>query len=159
ARNHVQLYDLGQRAVFVGTRWAIGDSGDRLLLGHVGECCDRLRWDMPEPDDPKRDYRSKLKSHPFRVATLKQIETLLPPVNYGREFDQHGYLLGLPDGKVIDIRTAEVRTLERSDYITKRITVTPDPTMQTPIFDKFMRELSNENGKPPDTEWMSYMLR
>jgi D5 N terminal like len=144
AKNHLQLYDLGQRAVFVGTRWTVGDTGDRLLLRDVGECCDHLRWDMPEPDDPRRDYRSKLKSHQFRSATLKQIETLLPPVNYGRVFDQNGYLLGLPDGRVMDIRTAEIRAMEHGDYITKRITVTPDATMRTPVFDKFMREISNE---------------
>lgn len=28
AKNHIQLYDLGQRAVFVGTRWTVGDAGD-----------------------------------------------------------------------------------------------------------------------------------
>ncbi len=159
AKNHVQLYDLGQRAVFVHTRWTVGDSGDRLLLRDVGDCCDHLRWDMPEPDDPKRDYRSKLKSHQFRSAALKQIETLLPPINYGRVFDQNGYLLGLPDGRVMDIRTAEIRAMEHSDYITKRINVMPDPQMATPVFDKFIRELSNENGKPPDQDWVAYMLR
>ena len=159
AKNHIQLYDLGQRAVFVGTRWTVSDAGDRLLLRDVGECCDHLRWDLPEPDNPARDYRSKLNSHQFRSATLKQIETLLPPVNYGRAFDQNGYLLGLPDGKVIDIRTAEIRNMEHGDYITKRINVMPDPKMETPVFDKFMRELSNENGKAPDQEWIAYMLR
>ena len=159
AKNHIQLYDLGQRAVFVGTRWTVGDAGDRLLLRDVGECCDHLRWDLPEPTDPGRDYRAKLKSHQFRSATLKQIETLLPPVNYGRVFDQNGYLLGLPEGKVIDIRTAEIRTMERGDYITRRIDITPDRTMRTPVFDKFMREISNENGKAADEEWIEYMLR
>jgi P4 family phage/plasmid primase-like protien len=159
AKNHVQLYDLGQRAVFVGTRWTVGDAGDRLLLRDVGECCDHLRWDMPEPNDPKRDYRSKLNSHQFRSSTLKQIETLLPPINYGRVFDQNGYLLGLPDGRVMDIRTAEIRGMEHGDYITKRINLMPDPGMPTPVFDKFMREISNENGKPADQEWIAYMLR
>lgn len=159
AKNHIQLYDLGQRAVFVGTRWTVGDAGDRLLLRDVGECSDHLRWDMPEPDNPARDYRSKLKSHQFRSAALKQIETLLPPINYGRVFDQNGYLLGLPDGRVMDIRTAEIRSMEHRDYITKRINVMPDPNMRTPVFDKFMREISNENGKPPDQDWVAYMLR
>jgi P4 family phage/plasmid primase-like protien len=159
ARNHIQLYDLGQRAVFVRTRWSVGDAGDRLLLRDVGESCDHLRWDMPEPDDPRRDYRSKLKSHQFRSATLKQVETLLPPINYGRVFDQNGYLLGLPDGRVMDVRTAEIRAMEHSDYITKRISVMPDANMATPVFDKFMREISNENGKPPDQDWIAYMLR
>jgi hypothetical protein len=105
---------------------------------------------MPEPDNPKRDYRGKLKSHQFRSATLKQIETLLPPINYGRVVDQNGYLLGLPDGRVMDIRTAGIRAMEHRDYITKRINVMPDQSMATPVFDKFTRELSNENGKPPD---------
>lgn len=114
---------------------------------------------MPEPDNPARDYRSKLKSHQFRSAALKQIETLLPPINYGRVFDQNGYLLGLPDGRVMDIRTAEIRSMEHRDYITKRINVMPDPNMRTPVFDKFMREISNENGKPPDQDWVAYMLR
>lgn len=159
AKNHIQLYDLGQRAVFVGTRWTVGDAGDRLLLRDVGECCDHLRWDLPEPDDPKRDYRSKLKSHQFRLATLKQVETLLPPINYGRVFDQNGYLLGLPDGRVMDIRTAEIRAMEHSDYITRRINVMPDPKTPTPVFDKFIRELSNENGKAPDHDWIGYILR
>lgn len=31
------LYDPGQCAVFVGTRWTVGDAGDRLLLRDVGE--------------------------------------------------------------------------------------------------------------------------
>jgi len=159
AKNHIQLYDLGPRSVFVGTRWTVGDAGDRLLLRDVGECCDHLRWDLPEPEDPKRDYRAKLNSHQFRSATLKQIETLLPPVNYGRTFDQNGYLLGLPDGKVIDIRTAEIRSIKHDDYITKRITVMPDAKVATPVFDKFMREISNQNGKPPDQDWIAYMLR
>jgi putative DNA primase/helicase len=35
----------------------------------------------------------------------------------------------------------------------------PDPKMKTPVFDKFMREISNENGKAPDKEWIAYMLR
>jgi P4 family phage/plasmid primase-like protien len=159
AKNHVNLYDLGQRAVFVGTRWTVGDAGDLLLLRDIGECCEHLRWDLPEPDDPKRDYRAKLKTHQFRVATLKQTEALLPPVNYGREFDQNGYLLGLPDGKVIDVRTAEVRSMRHGDYITKRITVTPDPKMPTPVFDKFMREISNQSGHAADEDWIAYMLR
>jgi len=159
AKNHVQLYDLGERAVFVGTRWSVGDSGDRLLLHDIGESCGHLRWDMPEPDNPAKDYRAKLNSHQFRLSTLKQVETLLPPVNYGRVFDQNGYLLGLPDGKVIDIRTAEIRSMKRDDYVTRRITVTPDPKMATPVFDKFMREISNANGETPDQEWVRYMLR
>lgn len=159
AKNHILLYDLGQRAVFVGTRWTVSDAGDRLLLRDVGECCDHLRWDLPEPDNPARDYRAKLKSHQFRSAALKQIETLLPPINYGRIFDQNGYLLGLPDGKVMDIRTAEIRSMEHRDFITKRINVMPDPKMATPVFDKFMREISNENGKSPDQDWIAYMLR
>ena len=159
AKNHIQLYDLGQRAVFVGTRWTVGDAGDRLLLRDLGECCDHLRWDLPEPDNPARDYRAKLKSHQFRSATLKQIETLLPPINYGRVFDQNGYLLGLPDGRVMDVRTAEVRSMEHGHYITKRINVMPDPKLDTPVFDKFMREISAENGKPADEEWIAYMLR
>lgn len=159
ANNHIQLYDLGQRAVFVGTRWTVGDAGDRLLLRDVGDCCDHLRWDLPEPNDPKRDYRAKLNSHQFRSATLKQIETLLPPVNYGRMFDQNGYLLGLPEGRVMDIRTAEIRSMEHDHYITRRINLMPDSNMRTPVFDKFMREISNENGKEPDEEWIAYMLR
>ncbi len=48
---------------------------------------------------------------------MKQVETLFPPINYGRVFDQNGYLLGLPDGRVMDIRTAEIRAMEHSDYI------------------------------------------
>jgi putative DNA primase/helicase len=143
----------------VGTRWTVGDAGDLLLLRDIGECCEHLRWDLPEPNNPMRDYRAKLKTHQFRVATLKQTEALLPPVNYGREFDQNGYLLGLPDGKVIDIRTAEIRTMRHADYISKRITVTPDPNLSTPVFDKFMREISNANGEAPDEDWIAYMLR
>ncbi len=159
AKDHINLYDLAERAVFVGTRWSIGDAGDLLLLRDIGECCDHLRWDLPEPEEPKHDYRSKLSSQQFRAATLKQVETLLPPVNYGRGFDQNGYLLGLPEGKVIDIRTGEVRTMERGDFITRRINVSPDPRMPTPVFDKFMRELSNENGRGADEQWIAYMLR
>jgi len=35
----------------------------------------------------------------------------------------------------------------------------PDPQMRTPVFNQFMREISNENGKGPDEDWIAYMLR
>ena len=31
--------------------------------------------------------------------------------------------------------------------------------MKTPVFDKFLREISSENGKAPDQDWIAYMLR
>ena len=49
--------------------------------------------------------------------------------------------------------------MEHGHYITKRINVMPDPKLDTPVFDKFMREISAENGKPADEEWIAYMLR
>jgi len=42
AKNHIQLYDLGQRAVFVGTRWTVGDAGDRCscaMSGNAATTC------------------------------------------------------------------------------------------------------------------------
>ncbi|MBZ5596860.1 MAG: hypothetical protein LAN83_00945 [Acidobacteriia bacterium] len=142
-------------AVFVGTRWVIEDS-EILLMKALQPIFDRLRWDMPEPDDPERDYRRILDSHSFRRDTAAQIGFMRDHARF-EQLDGDGFLIGLPGGYVFDFRTGQERQMLRADFITRRLRFRPDPTMPTPVWDYFIRSISSANGQPPDQDWIASM--
>jgi phage/plasmid-associated DNA primase len=73
-------------------------------------------------------------------------------------FDADPYLIGLPGGTVGDLRTGEVRTMEREDLITRRLHLNAKDE-PTPIYDYAMRSISSANDQPADLEWMAWMER
>ncbi len=58
------------------------------------------------------------------------------------EFDQDEYLLGAPGGKVIDLRTCELRDAQPEDMLMKSVACRPDHS-ECPKWLKFMAEITN----------------
>jgi len=141
--NHdfVSVYDLDHRptAQWVKTRWDI--SGDDTLLWRaVSDYLKRLfpRYEEPEkgPDPRRRFYDAT-----FISGVVRGVKPYLPPVK-AELFDQNPHMLGLPDCRVIDLRTSAIREMRREDYISQRIDVSPDPNCPTPRFDRFINEIT-----------------
>jgi D5 N terminal like len=145
--NHdfVCVYDLERRPIaqWVKTRWDI--SGDDTLLWRaVSDYLEGLhdQYKAPEkgPDSRKRFYDAT-----FINGVVRCVEPYLPPVK-AEKFDQNPHMLGLPDCRVIDLRTSAVRDMRREDYISQRIDVSPNPNCPTPRFDRFITEITCGDG-------------
>jgi hypothetical protein len=154
-KNHLRVYDSKKmRVTYVGTRWDLVGQDDLLLMKAIQPICDRLRYDMPEPEDGNYDYRRVLENHPFRLGVLSELLPRRGVIRFD-ELDASPYLIGLPGGMVGDLKTGVVRKMERGDFITKRLRVTATNT-PTPVYDYFLRSISSANDQPADLEWMSY---
>ena len=138
-------------AQWLGTRWDISGD-DRPFRRAVADYLKGLFDRYPEPEKG-RDTRRPLKDSWFVDGVVKYIKLHLPAVRI-EEFDRDEFLLGLPKGRVIDLRTGGVRDMRREDFITKRIYVSPDPNCPTPRFDRFLREITEE-----DSTLAGYLLR
>jgi putative DNA primase/helicase len=68
-------------------------------------------------------------------------------------WDQHPFLLGVP-GATIDLRTGKEGEPRREDYITKQTAVSPDWKQATPVFDRFLEEITTG-----DAELRRYLKR
>ncbi len=139
-------------AAWVGTRWDTGDDGGRLLRKAIRVHLDALYHRYPAPEEGKKDYRLVLLSAPFATNVMTEVRPLLPPVR--REvFDSDEYALGLPGGRVVDLRTGTVRPMEREDCITKRLYMVPED-VATPRWDRFLEEITLGNS-----ELAEYLVR
>lgn len=67
----------------------------------------------------------------------KKVEIILPT----EALDRDPYLLGVQNG-VVDLRTGELRQAAREDFVTKRASVSYDPTAKAPLWGKFIKEIT-----------------
>ncbi len=142
----VCVYDQGaETAAWVGTRWAIGDAKDYFLRRALRDYLNKLYPLYPEPENPKSDPRRTLLQSPFLNYVLAEVKPLLPKKSI-HEFDSDPWLLGLPDGNVVDLGTGEIRAMLREDWITVRIGVTPDPAQERSRWNQFLNEIACGNA-------------
>lgn len=154
-KNHLRVYDSKKmRITYVGTRWDLVCQDDLLLMKAIQPICDRLRWDLPEPEELDHDYRRVLESHPFRLGVVSQLLPKRDVVRY-KQLDDNPYLIGMPGGTVADLRTGALRKMERGDLITKRLHIVA-ANILTPVYDYLLRSISSANDQPADLEWMSH---
>jgi P4 family phage/plasmid primase-like protien len=145
--NHdfVCIYDLEKRPIaqWVKTRWDI--SGDNTLLWRA--VSDYLKSLFDQYDAPAKgpDPRKRLYDASFITGVVRCVTPYLSAVR-SELFDQNPYMLGLPDCRVIDLRTSAVRDMRREDYISQRVNVTPDANCATPRFDRFISEITCNDG-------------
>jgi P4 family phage/plasmid primase-like protien len=139
------VYDAPGRptAQWVKTRWDV--SGDdtilwRAVADYLKALHDRYRAPEKGPDSRMRLYDAT-----FINGVVRCVKPYLPPVK-AEAFDREPYMLGLPECRVIDLRTGAVRDMRREDYISQRIDVTPDPNCPTPRFDRFIGEITCGDG-------------
>lgn len=159
AKNHMRIYNCGRkRTTFVGTRWDLDDQSNTLLMAALQPICDRLRHDMFPPADKilsQKDYRRSLENHLFRTAVMGQIVPQLGGVRW-EQLDANPYLLGMPGGTTVNLRSGEIRKMERGDFITKRLHISAKD-IQTPCYDYFLRSISSGNDEPADEEFMAHL--
>ena len=90
----------------------------------------------------------------FRQGVLAEAKPHVPKWKFSEQFDQDPFLLGVPGNGVVDLRTGQLRDMQRTDYITKRTRVRPDANCEPKRFLKFMDEITDG-----DTELNAYLMR
>lgn len=135
-------------------RW-IADIGDRrnpthYLFHTIRQRCLRTYWESPL----RRDWKAHLRSGHFPASVVNVVRTGLHGVRYAEEFDQNPDLLGLPNGKVCELRTGVIRDAIPDDRVSKSTNIMPDPTQKPERFLQFLDEISQHNE-----EWKQYILR
>ena len=152
-KNFYRVYDMPTKPIasWTGTRWVLADDTD-LLRSSVRDYLNRLHDSLPEPKKGQ-DYRAKLKSAPFCRDVTTEVVIKLRPIK--REaFDRDAYMLGLPDGMVAELRAGVIRQMQREDFVSQRLYLTPDFEMPTPRWLRFVREITLGND-----ELAAYILR
>ena len=141
-RDFLYVYDTKQIAQWVKTRWDLGDKNDdRLLFRAAGKYLSSLWARYAEPEEGKQDPRRKLEDANMVQGVVRMAKVNLPVI-MSEKFDSDPYLLGLPDERLIDLRTAAIRDMRRDDYITQRVYVSPDANCPTRLFDRFLEEIT-----------------
>jgi P4 family phage/plasmid primase-like protien len=141
-RDFLYVYDTKQIAQWVKTRWDLGDKNDdRLLFRAAGKYLSSLWARYAEPEQGKQDPRRKLEDANMVQGVVRMAKVNLAVIMC-EKFDSDPYLLGLPDERVIDPRTAAIRDMRREDYITQRVYVSPDANCPTRVFDRFLEEIT-----------------
>ena len=139
------VYDARGRptAQWVKTRWDVSGD-DTILWKAVARYLKAMHDRYPAPEKGP-DSRMRLYDATFINGVVRCVKPELPPVK-AEAFDREPYMLGLPDCRVIDLRTCSVRDMRREDYITQRIDVAPDANCPTPRFDRFISEITCGDG-------------
>ena len=110
-------------------RWLRNEK--RLAFHYARQVCQSLN-----AEDKKEFARAST------YAGVERICQCSPDFAVTSEFwDRDIWLLGVPGGTV-DLRLGELRPVSRKDYITKQAAVSPDWKMPKPVFDKFLREIT-----------------
>jgi len=139
------IYDVDKRPIaqWVKTRWDVSEN-DTLLWRAVADYLKDLfpQYKPPEkgPDPRKRFYDAS-----FIAGVVRCVKPYLPAVK-AEVFDQDPYLLGLPDCRVVDLGTSAIRDMQRQDYITRRVNLSPDANCPTSRFDRFIQEITCGDG-------------
>jgi putative DNA primase/helicase len=131
------------------------DTGDKHALTHelfraVRRLCARVYEESGAPHDSK----AHLKSAHFPKAVVSIAVTELEHIRFADCFDVNPDLLGIPGGRVVELRSGTIRAARPSDYVSKATTVTPDATIQPTRFLQFLDEVSKRDA------WLArYLLR
>ena len=76
-----------------------------------------------------------------------------------REWDSDPDVAGLPDGRVLDLRTGRTRDVEPTDYISRTLGCAHDPAAECPVFDKVFSEwLPNDADRDLSIVYDGYCL-
>jgi putative DNA primase/helicase len=113
-------------------RWALNET--RLAFHFAREVCRSLNG------EEKKEFA--------RASTYGEVERICQcspdfAVTSGH-WDRDIWLLGVPGG-TIDLRTGEQREARASDYITRQTAVAPNSDAESPVFDKFLGEITRND--------------
>ena len=127
SKDFLYVYDTAQLAQWVKTRWDLGGSNeDRLLFRSVGKYLGSL-WERYEaPEEGKTDPRRKLEDANMVQGVVRMAKVNLPVI-LSDKFDANPHLLGLPNGRVLDLRTSASQDMRHSAFTSR-----PMPILERP---------------------------
>jgi P4 family phage/plasmid primase-like protien len=126
-------------AAWTGKAWELRP--DRRLLSKAVNAHLKELYALYPPPAEGRDRRGMLKASDTLGGVVSYAWLDLPEVRR-EQFDADEYLLGLPNGLVAELRTGNVRQMQREDYISRCLTVAPDANHPTPRWTRFLREIA-----------------
>ncbi|WP_279367369.1 phage/plasmid primase, P4 family [Microbacterium testaceum] len=132
--------DAGRWVTWDGTRWAWHpDDGPAIEAAR-----DVIRR-IPTDNTALKAWR--LKSMRARaIGDAVRLARATPAMRVAAaEFDRHPWQLNTPGG-VVDLRTGAIATPTAALFHSKQTTVTPDATMKTPLWDRFLATTFQSNA-------------
>jgi P4 family phage/plasmid primase-like protien len=158
----------GELATWHGSRWGIG--GYRTLDACISDVCRELSMTLPAPDpeSKKQDYRQKLLAARYqqgvRHIVLGHLGKSGPTCVSTEDFDTDPWVLGVNpvkrDGnlvaQVIDLRTGTIMDSGREARLTKRLRMSVDFNMPTPLWDQTLSEIMS--GEKDRVDFMESLM-
>ncbi|HEX4309683.1 MAG TPA: phage/plasmid primase, P4 family [Acidobacteriaceae bacterium] len=126
-------------AAWTGKAWEVRP--DRRLLSKAVNAHLKNLYALYPPPAEGRDRRGMLKASDTLGGVVSYAWLDLSETRR-EQFDTDEYLLGLPGGLAANLRTGEVRHMQREDYISRCLTVAPDANHPTPRWTRFLREIA-----------------
>lgn len=120
------------------------------LFSAARQLCLRVYSESSLPADQKCELRGAKFPDDVTAIAIREIEH----TKFADNFDRNADLLGLPDGKVSDLKTGAIRGAKPADYISKSTTVSPGDATKCPRFLKFLKEITKN-----DSELVAYLRR
>jgi putative DNA primase/helicase len=131
------------------------DSGDKENMTHeLYRKARRLCLQVYEESNLRRDWKAHLRSAHFPASVVRIAVTEIEHLKFADCFDVNPDLLGIPGGRVVELRTGVIRDARPADYISKSTTVAPDSTIEPVRFLRFLNEITKD-----DPKLVAYLLR
>jgi putative DNA primase/helicase len=148
------LSDRGVVFSFRDGIWS-ADTGDKHALTHeLFRAARRLCARVYEESGAPSHVKAHLKSAYFPKAVVSIAVTELKHIRFADCFDVNPDLLGIPGGRVVELRTGTVRDAKPGDYVSKAATVAPDSATRPTRFLQFLDEIAKR-----DVSLAQYLLR
>jgi P4 family phage/plasmid primase-like protien len=132
--------DAGKWVTWQGTRW-VWHPDDGPAIEAARDVIRRI------PTDNQQLASHRLKSMRARaIADAVRLARATPAIRVSAsQFDRHPWQLNTPGG-VVDLRTGNMATPTPALFHSKQTTVTPDPAMPTPLWDRFLATTFQSNA-------------
>jgi P4 family phage/plasmid primase-like protien len=131
------------------------DSGDKHNLTHMlFRVAHELSLQIYDESSAPAHVKTHLLSAKFPKAVAGMTAALLEHCKFADRFDVNPDVIGLPDGRLCELRTGVLRDAVPRDYISKTTAVLPDVTQTPERFLQFLDEITCG-----DAELKNYLLR
>jgi P4 family phage/plasmid primase-like protien len=149
-KDYVRYLDRGLWIVWRDGLW-VEDTAKVLALEDIGQFLEETVAEvdrrMPDAETHvKATARKRLCSAACQssvaIAARQRPAIFLP----ADELDKNVWLLGLPGGKTVDLRSGETRSAEPHDFISKRTSVAPSDA-ECPLWRKFLKEITGDDNE------------
>lgn len=132
--------DAAKWVTWEGTRW-VWHPDDGVAIEAAKDVISRI------PTDNKQLAAHRLRSMSARrIADATRLARTAPSMRIAAaQFDRHPWQLNTPGG-IVNLRTGETAAPTPALFHSKQTAVSPDPTMRTPLWDRFLATTFQSNA-------------